>query len=247
MAVGLLAIAVLAACGPGTQPVEPASLSGSSWILTGVAVEGEDRPSIDDNASLTFGIDGTIAGSTGCNRFTGGWDAEADRLTIAPGPMTLRACPGELATQEAAVLTALGATAAYRSDGQTLALLDADGAALAQYRSAAVDLAGTAWRATGVNNGRGGVESTPGTGNLSLAFASNGTLSGFDGCGAFAGTFTCDGALIHIAAASANSCADPRQRPYIDALRNARTWRVDGNRLELRDDSGALQVGLVQD
>lgn len=246
-AVGLLAVAVLAACSQTTEPGGQVPLTGTSWILAAVTSAGTVRPSVNDGGSLTFGPDGTVSGSTGCNRFTGSWRTGGERLAIAPGATTLRACPGELAAQEASVLAALGATASYRSDGETLALLDAGGAVLAQYRTAAVDLAGTAWRATGVNNGRGGVESTSGTADLSLAFAADGTVSGFDGCGALAGSFTTDGARIRIEPSPAGRCADPRQQPYLDALSNAMTWLVDGNRLELRDGAGALQVGLVQD
>ena len=31
---------------------------------------------------------------------------------------------------------------------------------------------------------------------------------------------------------------------YFAALENADTWRIDGDRLELRDDEGALQVSF---
>ncbi len=243
---GLVTVALLAACSQTVGPAAPEALAGSSWILTDVAIDGALLPAIDDSASLSFGADGAVAGSTGCNRFTGTWQADADRLTITPGATTLRGCPGELGTQEAGVLAALGATHAYRGGGQTLELLDSQGAAVARYRTAAVELAGTAWRATGVNNGRGGVESAAGTDDLTLEFAADATVSGFDGCGVFTGTFTTEGDRIAIKAEAGAACADPWQQPYLAALGSATTWRVDGNRLELRDGGGALQVGLRQ-
>ncbi len=245
LAIGSLTIALLVSCSHAA-PVSPRPLAGSSWILTAVAAERAMRPSVDASASLNFGADGTIAGSTGCNRFTGTWTAQADRLTIAPGATTMRGCPDQLGAQEAAVLAALGATHRFRRSGESLVLLGSDGVVLAQYRAAAGALAGTSWQATGVNNGRGGVVSTTATGALSLTFAGDGTVSGFDGCGAFAGSFATDGARISIDAEPAVSCGDPEQLAYLSALRNATTWRVDGNRLELRDDEGALQAGLVQ-
>jgi heat shock protein HslJ len=245
-AVGLLTVALLMACSQTVEPTGPAPLAGSSWILTGVAIDGVVRPSLDDSASLTFAPDGRLAGSTGCNRFTGTWSQEANRLTLTPGATTLMACSDESGRQETAVLAALDATDRYRSDGRTLVLLDPAGAVLAQYRPAPVELTGTDWRATGVNNGRGGVVSTTGTEELSLAFGSDGTATGFDGCGRFTGRFTTEGARISIEALSAARCGDARQESYLAALQHATTWRVDGNRLELRDDAGALQVGLVQ-
>jgi heat shock protein HslJ len=244
---GLLTVALVAACSQtGEQPGQPAALPGTSWILTAVATDGGLRPSVGDGASLDFGSDEALAGSTGCNRFTGGWSADGDRLTIAPGATTRMACPGELGVQESAVLAALAATDRYRSDGATLSLLDERGAVLAQYRAAVDALPGTAWRATGVNNGRGGVVLEPGTADLTVTFAADGTVAGCDGCGGFQGTFTADDTRISIDAPVSAPCPDPRQAAYRAALENATTWRVDGNRLELRNDAGALQVSFAQ-
>jgi hypothetical protein len=60
-------------------------------------------------AEIAFAADGSITGSTGCNRFTGAGRIEAGALLVE-GPLatTKMACPDEgLAAQEAAVLDAL--------------------------------------------------------------------------------------------------------------------------------------------
>jgi putative lipoprotein len=78
-----------------------------------------------------------IAGSTGCNRFFGTYDAgEGPALKLSPSGMTLMACSGDAGSQEKAFLEALRATASYRISDKALELLDAGGRVLARFASA---------------------------------------------------------------------------------------------------------------
>lgn len=248
--VGLVLLAVLTACadseGAGGSDAPPAPLEDTSWILTQVSLDGELTPAVDSSGSLNLAADGTMFGSTGCNRFSGTWTAAGGALTLQTGPMTLMACPADLQAQELAVLAGLAATSSYTVDGETLTLSDAGDNVVATYTAAVTDLAGTAWQATGINNGAGAVVTTQTTAALTLRFGDDGTVSGFDGCGDFTGAYTADDpALSFSALQPAPACESAEQAQYLAALDAVTAYRVDGDRLELRDDAGALQAGYT--
>ena len=76
---------------------------------------------------------GKLSGSTGCNSFGGTYEQSGTSLAITLGATTLIGCPPPLDAQEQAVLAALPTTSSFTVDGETLTLLDADGAALLEY------------------------------------------------------------------------------------------------------------------
>jgi heat shock protein HslJ len=79
--------------------------------------------------TATFGEDGTVSGSSGCNTFTGGYTAQEGVIEIGPLASTQKACePAEVMTQEAAFLTAMQNATTYSIDGDTLELRDGSGA-----------------------------------------------------------------------------------------------------------------------
>ena len=91
------------------------------------------------------------------------------------------------------------------------------------------------------------------TGEITAEFGADGTLSGSDGCNQYSTTYTLDGDRITIspeivttrmACPSEEHTAQASQ--YAAALSAATTWWVDPVRgLELRDDTGALQVSFT--
>lgn len=84
-----------------------------------VGTWGADAPG---ETSLEFMDDGSYAGSDGCNRVMGSWEADGDVFSIAPMATTLMACEG--------VDVWLLDPAAVSVDGDTLTVLDAGGAEL---------------------------------------------------------------------------------------------------------------------
>lgn len=84
---------------------DPAVLQGATWI-----VEDINRGGVIDNSrlTLTFGTDGRVSGSGGCNSFSGTYSADGSSLTLGPLAMTRRACLGEaLNAQETRYTSAL--------------------------------------------------------------------------------------------------------------------------------------------
>lgn len=71
-----------------------------------------------------------VSGSGGCNRLTGSFEREGDRLTFGKMAGTLMACPDGMGT-ETLFHQALGQTSRFRISRQHLELLDATGNVLA--------------------------------------------------------------------------------------------------------------------
>lgn len=78
--------------------------------------------------------DKRVSGSGGCNRFTGGYALEGDRLRFGRMAATMMACPAGMDT-ERAFLGALQQAARARVAQQQLELLDASGAVLARFEA----------------------------------------------------------------------------------------------------------------
>jgi len=102
------------------------ALAGSSWVVRAVDNGRGGVASVVIGTALdaTFGVDGTLAGSAGCNRFTARFEAEGERLTIGPAASTRRMCarPEGIMEQEQAFLAALSTVAKRELRGGRLQL-----------------------------------------------------------------------------------------------------------------------------
>ena len=108
---------ILAACA-----AQASSLSGK-WRLVSygppdsmtAAVPGAD-------ATLTFGADGTVTGSGGCNSLGGTYDVSDQTITFGDVTSTLMACDDARMTQEGAVTQVLSGSAQFEIKDQTLTM-----------------------------------------------------------------------------------------------------------------------------
>jgi RimJ/RimL family protein N-acetyltransferase len=106
---------------PGTPGIVSESPEGIEWTLVG-------------GLGQTLRLDGGRAvGSGGCNRFTGGYSLEGDRLSFQPLASTRMACAPELMQAEGEFFSALGRTARVSFAEGELALLDEAGAELLRF------------------------------------------------------------------------------------------------------------------
>lgn len=240
-----------------SAPASPADqLDGTSWVLAAFAGEnGTMSPAVTaaDAASLNFGADGVLNGSTGCNRIIGTYLQSGSSLTIELGPMTKMACDEAVTVQENAVISNMGKVAAFRS-GNDLVLTTADGATLLTYSPGLSSLSDTSWQATGINNGKDAVVTSASTDKATATFAADGTMSGSGGCNTYTTSYTTtppDVIELGPVAATAMACEDAdvtqTEQDFFAALDNVTTYQIDGNTLTLRDADGAMQVvfGLV--
>ncbi len=229
------------------------TLEGRSFRLVNLAtVDGRlEAIPAGIEVSATF-EDGHVSGTGGCNRFMGPYVLEGDRLEVGPLASTMMACPEPAMGVESAFHAAVARVVRLEDLGDTLELVDADGTVVLRFATASVTpLIGTAWTATGINNGRGGVVSLLAGTEATALFADDGRVAGSAGCNRFTATFVVAGSTITIgpAAATRRACLDPdgvmdQEAWFLAALPRATRLAIDGDRLDLRDDDGALQVSF---
>lgn len=99
----LLGLLLLTGCVASRPPASTLDLEGTAWRL----VTLDAVPASGPSATLEFGANGTVSGSTGCNRFSGTYVLEGDDLTIGPLAVTRRACLPPNGEQERRILEAL--------------------------------------------------------------------------------------------------------------------------------------------
>ena len=235
----------------GTGTGAATELAGTQWNLTSYADDsGSQVPAATKSvASIKFGADGKITGSTGCNRFSGTYSQDGSKLTIALGPMTQRACTDDpVMKQENALVAALPKVASFTSTADALTLRDASGAELLVFAPGLSGLAGTSWQATGINNGKQAVVSNAQTENVTAVFGDDGRVTGSGGCNNYRATFTVadpDGLTFGPVAATKKACQDEVntvEQQYFAALEKVATYTIDGDTLTLRDAGGSTQA-----
>jgi heat shock protein HslJ/membrane-bound inhibitor of C-type lysozyme len=98
-------------------------LGGLTWAV--VALNGQPVP---DGVAPDLRFEGeTVAGNSGCNRFTGGFRLSGEGLTLGPLAMTRMACPEPQSATEQAMTAALAAVTRFDvTDDGGLILLAGD-------------------------------------------------------------------------------------------------------------------------
>jgi heat shock protein HslJ len=219
------------------------SLDGSAWVLK--ALPPGD---LLDEVSITLAFeDGQLAGTDGCNRFRGAYSFEDDGIRIGLLAGTMIACPEPIMQQASRFTDALGRARGVRLEDGDLLLVDEDGELLARFGARSQDLASTQWTVTGYNNGRKGVVSTANEASLTLEFDDAGDLTGSAGCNRYHSSYSADGRAISIGkpASTRKLCPEyimTQEKLFLQALESSTAYHIDGDRLELRDDKGSLQV-----
>ncbi len=231
-------------------PVGVFGIEGMPWLLTAQLVDGEMTPVPDGVVvSLTM-ADGQADGNGGCNNYFSSYTIDGFDLTFGPIGSTLMSCEGPAGDVDSAYLTNLAQVASYQSGGIQMALKDAAGDFLLEFDLAPPASVVGSWTAEGINNGAGGVVSSAMTPLVTAVFSEAGGLIGNDGCNDYFTTYESDRDTITVTpeiATTRMACLDDdlaqQSQEYFAALGAATTWSVDAKgALELRDDSGALQV-----
>lgn len=111
-------------------------LEGPVWTLVQLGSESVNRPAGAPDATLQFQKDGArVAGSTGCNRLSGGYEDAEGRFTLQRLVTTRMACAAGMDLEQP-FLDALARVTAFRIVGRTLELLDAAGVPLLRFHTA---------------------------------------------------------------------------------------------------------------
>jgi heat shock protein HslJ len=111
-----------------SQP--PAPLVGTKWAVNSL-VSGGTAASLpagaEDKAFLTFGKDGSVRGSLGCNRFTSTAEISEDSITFGRLASTRKLCDGPEMDVERKLVKVLEGTATYELNHRSLTLTGPDG------------------------------------------------------------------------------------------------------------------------
>jgi len=236
------------------QAAAEQSLAGTSWSAVNINIGTAVSTLLPDTViTATFGEDGQLTGSAGCNNYFASYTVDGGNLTIGQAGSTMMACePAEIMTQETAYLTSLANAATWSIENGQLRILDAEGSIVAVFDPVtAASLTGTTWAATGINTGTQAVSSLVADTTITATFTEDGKLNGSAGCNNFMTSYTLDGANITIqpAATTRKMCPGEgvmeQETRFLTALTTAATWRIDGDTLELRTADDALAASFV--
>lgn len=242
----------LAACTGGSATATPSGpdlpFEGTDWrLIEYVGKAGGVVAVRRVEVTATF-ADGTVAGNGGCNAYRGPYTLDGETIEIGDLASTAMACTGAAEPVEEAYFQILPLMTTVAVRGSTLELANDTGTITLRYEAAQpVDLTETEWIATGINNGRGGVESVTGA-EVTAVFGGGGSVAGSGGCNTYNGPYTVDGATIAIGPLVATRMACPtldQETAFFAALEASTTFAISGDTLELRDDAGALQVSFA--
>ncbi|ATW49360.1 META domain-containing protein [Streptomyces peucetius] len=111
-----------------SQPSPP--LVGTKWSVNSL-ISGETAKSLpagtENKAHLTFGKDGSVRGSLGCNRFTSTAEISEDSITFGRLASTRKLCKGPEMDLERKLVESLKGTVTYELSHRSLTLTRADG------------------------------------------------------------------------------------------------------------------------
>ena len=213
--------------------------------LRGVEPLEIEKPS---HYALELRADGSYSVRADCNRGSGSYLVEGGELRLAPAAMTLAACsPG---SHDQRYLRLLGEHRRPSRNGDQLVLASANGASQMMFTLAkSVALPGTRWNVRAVNDGKQAVKSLLRDSALEFSFLQDGTISGSAGCNRFVAGFTLEAEELHFAppAATRRFCGKPdglmeQEAAFLAALETVARYEVDGDRLALRREDGALAI-----
>lgn len=251
LTLAILLTACLPAAGPTTPPATatlppspPLALEGTKWAL--ISLNGQP-PLQGSGALVGFFADRYMEGTSGCNSFGVDYVIHGREFQLAEIHRTRFTCevPPGIMPQDEAFFEALAQIAAYEATEGRLAFQDATGATILVYAPKlppTVDpaLQGTEWALTQLRG-----EVLMAGSYLQLTFRPEG-FGGFAGCNHYGGEYQAanEGILqFSQAALTAMDCYEPegvmdQEQAYMEALAQARAYRLDGDRLEIQDGAG---------
>lgn len=103
------------------------NLNGSSWLLSDL---NGAAPVADSAPTLAFSAEGRVSGSTGCNRYMGGYTSDDASISFGQMAGTKMMCAPELMDQETMFFDLMGRVTSSTLADDTLTLTADDGATL---------------------------------------------------------------------------------------------------------------------
>jgi heat shock protein HslJ len=233
---------------PGENP-----LVDTQWRLAVYGDPAALKSTLPDKPpTLNLGQD-ELSGSTGCNTYGGNYQLDGDAISFENLFWTEVGClaPG-LSEQEADFLALLPAVASYDLDGDALSLHSQGKVLQFQALVSAADkpLVGRLWQLEVLvkQNITGTIVEPVPTTTLITAWFENGTISGGTGCNRYGAAYQVDAEKSSLEVGplemTAAECPDPEsaelESRFVEALRTAESFRIEGDRLRIGHPGGEL-------
>ena len=233
----------------GDVALEESTLEDTNWILVSyIAPDGQSADVLPDTRITAEFNEDQIAGSAGCNRYFGSYEVDGDSLTINPGGSSMMFCtPEEIMLQETAYMATLSTVASYEFIDTQLHLKNANGEAVLIFAAdEPLLLTDVIWNLVSYNNGKEAMVSVIIDSEITAKFNEDGVLTGFAGCNSYSAGYETEGSSITVGLAVSTEmfCAEPegvmeQETQYLTALQDAAVYRIEGDRLEIRDADGS--------
>ncbi len=226
------------------------TLNGTTWVLIGL----NGMASLPD-VPVTISFDGDkVGGSDGCNRYGSTYTIKNNQISIDQNVVsTLMACPEEIMSQAQQFTRAIIDASYFEVADNRLSLLNSENEAMAVFIKQDLTLADTNWILTGYNTGKQAVVSLVQGTQITVTFGNDGKVSGNAGCNRFTANYSVEEKSINIgqAASTKMMCLEPagvmeQESAFLQALSSAATFRMEGDKLELRTGDGAIAIQLTR-
>jgi len=251
LAVG--AIAVISTACSSTGGASPSAAGGAGGTIEGVTWKLSSFLSGSTSTTVPAGVtvdarfaDGKVAGSGGCNRYSGPAPVTGSTIKIGPLVSTQMACAGPASDVESAYLADLAKVTSFTATPTALTMFDATGAQILVFAAGPDNALEGEWTVTGYNNGRGALTSPIAGTTLTATFLAD-TVAGSAGCNDYNGSYTLDGDKVTIGplATTRKACDQAimdQETEFLTALQTPATVEQSGGTVTLRDAAGAMQV-----
>lgn len=221
------------------------SLEGPTWVLDQRASRLATSSSTVQVTAVFDG--GRVSGSSGCNRYSAGYEVQGSSLTFSPIAGTRMACEPPASTIEDEYLARLGRVRSYSIAGDRLTLAPSGAGAALVFRALdPEDAIAGSWEV--INYYRSDAVVSVITGTTITARFDDGTISGNTGCNEYSGSYEVDGRSITIGPlrttrrACVDAAAGGQESDYLAALELARSFSLDGSNLTLLREGGTIAV-----
>jgi heat shock protein HslJ len=233
------------------------SLESNEWQLESYADASCQMQRLLPKSSIhAIFADGKLHGGGGCNQYSAEYSStQENKLSISDRiASTMMACTPPVSRQEQHYLSLLPKATHYQIKDDALLLMNAENHLILHFVAHhTATLENTRWQAGGINNGKGGVVSSTAT-HMATARFEEGKVSGNAGCNNFSASYTVSDESLTIGPAMTTRklCAEPagimdQERQYLQALQKTHTYKLERDRLQLRDGKGSLLVQFVVD
>jgi heat shock protein HslJ len=246
-----LQLAVLAIAIAGCTLLQPLGLQGRTFLSTSVTDGGQPRSLVAGTViRLTFGSDGNLGASAGCNMFGATYKVDGGVLRVEGGAMTEMGCDADRMDQDQWVFAFLTSGPTVSLTGNDLVLRSAEVVIrLVDREIAEPDLAlvGPTWTVVSIVSGDA-VSSVPAGAVATLVIGADGRFALEAGCNSGGGTYTVDGASIRFTdiATTKKACqgaAGDLETAVLGVLRaESLTFAIDASTLSLRAGSVGLDL-----